>query len=220
MESLFDLSRLSFEEFVNFFFDHDVETEDRWYNDSAFTNFNDFDDKGVASPNVIVEHLTRLFKDFFNVASRFSVQQMNIGIWAMFSYGPFRLQKHLWLPSAPLQVRLECVRSMYFVYADYVAKSTVQVMENCFDMWWDCIASGFWEQLHFSYQTAEGDVSSLNGEQRALLDAMFDTLCTILALPDQRAQGYALHGLGHLLHPGVREVVQRFLDQTPSRAIG
>jgi len=38
-------------------------------------------------------------------------------------------------------------------------------------------------------------------------------ICTeCLELPDERCQGYALHGLGHLDHPGVRETVQCFID--------
>ncbi len=209
---LFDLSQLTFEEFVSFFFNHDIEKEEYWYQEAALQNFNDFDDKGVSSPAVIVEHMTRLFTEFSAVASRYSLPQINTGIWAMFGYGGFRLEKHLWLPAVPLGERLSCIRSMYFVYSDYVAKSTVEVMENCFDMWWDTVASGFWEQMTFDLKIDEGDVLSLKAEHRALLDAMFETLSRILALPDPRTQGFALHGLGHLHHPGVRDLVQHFLD--------
>jgi hypothetical protein len=209
---LFDLSEMSFEEFVSFFFDHDIQEEEYWYQDPALENFHDFDDEGVSSPATIVEHMIRLFKDFPNVASRFSPPQINAGIWAMFSWGGFRLHKHLWLQAAPLAQRLCCIRSMYFVFSDFVAKSTVEMMENCFDMWWDMVASGFWAQLHFDNKTNQ-DVTSLNTEQLALLDAMFETLSKILALPDSRTQMFALHGLGHLHHPGVRDLIQHFLDE-------
>lgn len=210
---LFDLSQLTFEEFISFFFDHDIATEEHWYQEPALENFNDFDDEGVSTPETIVEHMTRLFREFAMVAARFSLPQINAGIWAMFSWGGFHLQKHLWLPAAPLEQRLVCIRSMYFVYSEFVARSTVEVMENCFDMWWDLVASGFWEQLHFEYKITEGDALALNLEQRAVLDAMFETLSKILALPDARTQQYALHGLGHLHHPGVRFLVQQFLDE-------
>lgn len=211
MTSLFDLSRLNFDEFVSFFFDHDIATEGNWYQNVDYDNLSDLDDEGVASPLVIVEHMTRLSTTFAETAAKFSLEQINAAIWAMFTYGSFRLQKHLWLPSVPLQHRIDCIRSMYFVYSEYVAKSTVPVMENCFSMWWDFVGSGFWEQ--FIGKIKEGDVAALNEEQRALLDAMFDALSKILALPDERTQGYALHGLGHLHHPGVRQLVQQFLDQ-------
>lgn len=210
---LFDLSLLTFEEFVSFFFDHDVQKEEYWYQDPALENFNDFDDKGVSSPSVIVEHMTRLFTEFSVVASKYTFQQINAGIWAMFTYGGFHLQKHLWLPVVPLALRLNCIGSMYCVYSDYVAKSTVEVMENCFSMWWDAVASAFWEQVHFTDNIADGDVVSLNTEQRSLLDSMFETLSKILSLSDARTQEFALHGLGHLHHPGVRDLVQRFLDE-------
>ena len=211
MNSLFDLSQLSFEEFVSFFFDHDMATEEFWYRNPSFDSLSDLDDDGVAAPLVIVEHMTRLFTNFAETVSEFSLAQVNAGIWAMFTYGSFRLQKHLWLPSVPLANRLRCIQSMYFVYSEYVAKSTAPEMENCFQMWWDFVASGFWEQLIGRIE--EGDVAALNAEQRRLLDAMFETLSKILALTDERTQGYALHGLGHLQHPGVQKLVQEFLDQ-------
>jgi len=207
--SFFDLSQLSFEEFVSFFFDHDIATEEYWYQNPEFDS--ELDDEGVASPPVIVEHMTCLFTNFAGTVSKFSLQQINAAIWAMFTYGSFRLQKHLWLPSVPLPARLQCIRSMYFVYSDFVAKSTVPEMENCFQMWWDFVASSFWEQLIGRIE--EGNVAALNTEQRELLDAMFETLSKLLLLPDERTQGYALHGLGHLHHPGVQKLVQKFLDE-------
>jgi hypothetical protein len=210
---LFDLSQLNFEEFVSFLFDHDMEKEEYWYHEPALHTFNTFNDKDVSSPSIIVKHMTRLFTEFSAVASRYSLPQINAGIWAMLGYGGFQLEKHLWLPAAPLDERLACIRSMYFVYSDYVVKSTVEVMENCFDLWWDAVASGFWEQMDFELKINQGDTLSLNAEHRALLDAMFETLSKILALPDLRTQGYALHGLGHLHHPGVRDLVQHFLDE-------
>jgi hypothetical protein len=49
-------------------------------------------------------------------------------------------------------------------------------------------------------------------DECATHDAMFETLVAILRLPDQRTQGYALHGLGHLKHPGGPAVVQGYID--------
>jgi hypothetical protein len=160
MGSVFDLSQLTFDEFVSFFFDRDVVAEEHWYQDPALANLHDFDDEDIAPPRVIVGHMTRLFTNFADVTSGFSVQQIDAAIWAMFTYGSFRLQKHHWLPSALLPQRLEYIRAMYFVYSDYVAKSTVPVMENCFSMWWDFVANGFWEQL-LTDSIEQGDVSSL-----------------------------------------------------------
>src|SRR5689334_21223839 len=111
---LFDLSQLTFEEFVSLFFNHDIEKEEYWYQEAALQTLNDFDDKGVSSPAVIVGHMARLFTKFSAVVSEYSLPQVNAGIWAMFGYGGFRLEKHLWLPVVPLGERLSCIRSMYF----------------------------------------------------------------------------------------------------------
>jgi len=211
--TLFDLSQLSFDEFVCFFFDHDVDKEEHWYQEAALENFHCFDDDDTSSPAVVVGHMTRLFTQFVSLASQYSPQQINAGIWAMFSYGGFRVQKHLWLEATPLPERLGCIRSMYSVYSDYVAKSTVEMMENCFNMWWDDVASSFWEQMHFNNKITQGDTGSLAVDQRALLDAMFETLSKILALPGPSTETCALHGLGHLHHPGVRKLVQQYLDE-------
>ncbi len=208
---VFDLSQLSFDEFVSFFFSHDVDDEEFWYHDP------DMLDVEVSSSPVVVEHMTHFFTKFAVVASKFSLRQINSGIWAMLGPHPFALHNNLWLPLVPLSDRIGCVRSMYFVYSDYVSKSAVQVMENCFSMWWDFIAGGFWEYLNSAEKIEHGDMVKLNRERRALLDSMFDTLSKILALPDERTQAYALHGLGHLHHPGVSALVQKFLDTNRSK---
>jgi hypothetical protein len=210
---LFDLSQLSFDEFVSFFFDRDVEAEEFWYQDPVLATHGVFDESGIQYSSTIVEHMTRLFTNFAEVASGFSLPQINVGVSAMFGPAPFQLHNHLWLPTVTLSGRLACIRSMYFVYSDCVSKSQVRVMEGCFDMWWDFVASGFWGYVHFTEKIPQGAVARLNPEHRALLDCMFDTLSQTLALPDERTQGYALHGLGHLHHPGVRELVQNFIER-------
>src|ERR1043166_4555355 len=90
-------------------------------------------------------------------------------------------------------------------------------------MWWDFVADHFWSTRlwpdvriefhpHRPPDLPLPDVSKLSVEARALLDAMFKTLCEILALDDKRCQAYALHGLGHLHHPDGAAKVQAFID--------
>jgi len=84
-------------------------------------------------------------------------------------------------------------------------------------MWWDLILEGFWRLPRpFVPGTYRGDASKLDSESRALLDAMFETLKRILDLPCIEAQRCALHGLGHLHHPGVRNTVQHYIDARKS----
>jgi hypothetical protein len=46
---------------------------------------------------------------------------------------------------------------------------------------------------------------------------MFETLKRILDLPHTETQRCALHGLGHLHHPEVRETVQHYIDANQSQ---
>lgn len=214
---LFDLAQLNFDEFVSFFFDHDIDVEEFWYHDPAFITLGIFDDEDTSSPAIVVDYMSRLFTTFVETLARFSLQQIDTGIWAMLGPDPFVLHKHLWLPTVPLLERTACIRSMYRVYSDFVSKSQVKVMETCFYMWWDLVATGFWDYLRFTEKIQAGDITHLNQEHRILLDTLFETLSKILALPDEGSQGAALHGLGHLHHLGVRDLVQTFIQQNRNR---
>lgn len=205
-----DLSRMSFQEFVTFFFDREAGADENWA-----IGLYSFDWWRVASPRIMVRHMTFLFEHFTEVSSKYSLQQINAGMWAMLGE-PFRLEEFLWQPALPLSDRLACVRSMYSVYSQFVSKSQVKVMENCFSMWFDQVANSFWFKLECERKIKEGDVTALDRDARALLDAMFETLERILALPDRRTQWFALHGLGHLHHPDVRQLVQDFIDHNRS----
>src|SRR5215831_18674035 len=72
MSQLFDLSRLTYDEFVSFFFSHDVETEGDWYLDPEYGFSDWFSDEGVTSPAVVVRHMTRLCTEFTETATKFS----------------------------------------------------------------------------------------------------------------------------------------------------
>jgi hypothetical protein len=72
-------------------------------------------------------------------------------------------------------------------------------------------------QTHHKVEMAyREDPSTIDSESRALLDAMFETLTAILAIPNRSSQQSALHGLGHLYHPSVPNIVQRFIDSNPT----
>jgi hypothetical protein len=201
--SNFDLSALTFDQFERFFFDRRVlDPREGSFFDAFCPGFSSF---ASSSPSNTVEMLHRLMSDFAKIGSNYSLGQINQGIWAMF--GPtIEIQEHLWLDSVNLSLRQQCIRAMIVPYRDFVCGHTAEQMENCFDMWWDMIAHAFWGDINYSG-------SSLTDDNRAVLNAMFETLCEILSLPDPRCQQYALHGLGHLQHPDVSKVVQKFIDE-------
>jgi hypothetical protein len=200
----FDYSILSYEEWLCFFFDRPVmpditDSGDMYYADSGMY-------LQASYPAKVIEHLTKFCQNFRDVSERFTLPQLNQGIWAILG-AYYNHGEHLFDRSVALEGRINCIRSMYHVFADFVAKSEVEVMENCFYMWWDILSESFWSQHNYFY-----DLRQLDDESWQTLDAMFETLVKILALDDIRTQSYALHGLGHLRHPKVKEVVQNYID--------
>ena len=202
-----DLSRLSFDQIVEFFFDH-PESEQFWYGDPQYAL-----SEITISPPMLVDHLTRLFSDFGAAMSRYSPAQISHGIWAMFSPA-FSFTEVLWDSSVPLEKRTECIRAMGNLFADFVPANDAEPLQKCFYMWWHVVVTGFWAS---EGQFESPDISQLSPESTALLETIFETLKQILKSSDPRTQGYALHGLGHLQHPGVREVVQQYLEQNKDR---
>jgi hypothetical protein len=207
-----DLSSKSFNEFVSFFFVREVVSDheqfDYFSSDLAGERY---EESVPSSPTILVDHMTRLFSEFGPIASEYSLPQVDQAIWGVLGEN-LRLYEFLFDPSIPLPSRLGCVRSMYSVYSGFVAKMKTAPDPNLsgFFMWWDLILHGFWASLVPG--SSWGDASKLYPESRVLLDVMFETLKRILDLPHAEARRCALHGLGHLHHPGVRETVQRYID--------
>ncbi len=225
-----DLSTLTYDEWIALFFDR-RELEEGEFFDEAF-----LDDAWITSPadpGVVIAHMTRTWTEFPALAERFSHKQLDQGIWAML--GPTCMQADVLLkPGAPLKTSIDCIHAMEIVFRDYVAKLEIPVMENGFYMWWDFVCETFWSQRrHLIPEMVEREappkkgarpakkrgakrgptsiIEGMTADDRALLDAVFGVLTRILALPNVRTQGCALHGLGHLHHPGVRDVVQRYI---------
>jgi hypothetical protein len=213
-----DLSEFSYNELVTFFFDRPAP--------DPSDHTPSFADEGHecewSRPEVAVGFLTKMCLNFAEICGKYSLGQVNQAIWMIIG-ADFDLVESLWDNSVAINERIECIRSMYIVYSDFVAKSDVTIMENCFDIWWDMVATSFWFQTNFfdwselqegnsSRRVDEGEVAKLDTNSRILLDAMFETLQAILELPDRRTQCFALHGLGHLHHPGVSKLVQKYID--------
>jgi hypothetical protein len=239
-----DLSVLTFEQFVEFFFAREVVSDDEIYQSfRRDPSGQTYDETIPSSPAVVVAHMTRLFSEFGGIAAPFSIAQLDQGVWGLLG-ASFSFDELLWDSAVPLPDRVQCIRSMYFVFSDFVAVS-LKNTENGFFMWWDLILHDFWchwelRDLHRDLRSAmdpESDVSldvlkvmnssrerrvtaTLDPESRLLLDVMFETLKRTLELPDPVSRDCALHGFGHLSHPDVRETVQQFIDAHQSELTG
>jgi hypothetical protein len=198
-----DVSELDFESWLRFFFDRPPLAAGE-----SFTGRFCADVECVqpAQPRRIVMHLEMMCTRFADIGQRYSLESLNQGLWGMFGIGNFELQASLWNDAVPLDGRLACIRSMRIPYLDFVAGHKAEVMENAFDMWWDMLLNSFWSghRRHHAYD-------HLDPADKAILDTAFETLDAVLGSADERCQGYALHGLGHLHHPAVAERVGRFI---------
>lgn len=200
----FDLSALSYSQFLAFFFDRPIVSDNESYD-----LFRSGVDYFVASdPAVVVAYLHSMCSDLAELTKVYSHEQLDQGLWAVF--GPaINCEQFLFDPGVELQARIDCVKSMVLPFRDVVAKSSFDRQESFFFMWWDMILHTFWLE---GYRAADDKYTALPDHGKQIADAMFETLLEILALDHIACQWSALHGLGHLHHPLGRKAVQRYLD--------
>src|ERR1700722_7595959 len=194
-----DITPCSFEEFVAFLFARSVpaEAEERnpWYWNVDVT----FD------PERVCQYYVRLFQSPSFLLERFSKVQLEQGFWAIQScnLGCF-VSGLIWDKKLPFAAREDCVRSMLNLFKCLFA---AEPLETSVQMWWDSLCYDW----HCGNRKRER-----GGDDAAMQDVMFQTLSGILTLDSPIFQGAALHGLGHLHHPGTEELVQQYLMQRTS----
>jgi hypothetical protein len=214
-----DLSAKSFPEFVEYFFARKLLPDEQQYK-YLFSDLDgeQFDEAVPSSPTIIVGYMTRLFTEFVTLVPPYSLAQIDQAIWSIL--GPyFNLTEFVFRSSVPEEKCAECIRSMYVVYSDFFSKLEPKPDQTItsFFMWWDLISHEFWNDPNMNHPgTYKGDPSKLDDVSRRLLDITFETLSRILEIQDTETQRCALHGLGHFYHPGVPELVQRYIDSGKS----
>lgn len=207
-----DLSKVDYETWLSLLF----ESPRAWADDAL--NFT------ISSESIIVDYFARMCTEFKSIAHRYNLAQIDNGIWRTFDSSAIEpaIVECLVVPSLvreELSKQIKAIESIYFVYADFVSVSTVEVMENCFDMWWCDLTFTFWtgRRSRHSVRLTTDDYSSmyplLPAAEKEILDAIFRTLVKILSLEDDRTKSYALHGLSNCHHPGVKPTVQAIIDQ-------
>jgi len=192
-----NISLMPYDEWLTFVFDRSV-PKDRLKGSDWYWEFR-FD---VSDPSQLVEHVTRLCNEFPQLIERYTLPQIDQGIW--FILGPaVDFGQYLRDEQVSLDARRSCIRSMYRVFADFVSKSDVEEMETSFWMWWDLLLEGFYfsDTEHFDEDAQEIETTTL------------ETLSMILQLDDLRTQEYALHGLGHLKHEKARQIVAQYIEE-------
>jgi hypothetical protein len=192
----FDASQLTYQEWLRFFFDRPIgkevfrEERQRYF----FV--------AEAERSVVARHLKKMCSEHNAILGLYSGEQVNQGLWAIFA--TFSYHEVIFDSSVDLDLRIQCIESMYHVYSDVVAHLAGDVRDTFYWMWWDYIG-------HEPWAYSQLQVHRIDREQT--LDAIIRTLARILDLPHRGCQWSALHGLGHLdHHPKARDIVQQYLD--------
>jgi hypothetical protein len=200
--NIFDITRISFDDFITFLFDREYvpipHTQNEpgpwfWYSTVWF------------DPALVASHYIRLFQNPGFLRDRFNVGQLEQAFWAIKSGNlDCSVVNLIWDDSLPFDVRENCVRSMELLFAQLFSDCP---LDTAVSMWWDSLA----------YDWACGNRKRTNGgEDAQMQDVMFETLTKILQQPSLVSQGAALHGLGHLHHPGTVEVIAHYLSRNPT----
>lgn len=173
----------------------ETEKRDPWYWNMEVTYVSE----------IICSYYVKLFRQPEFLIRRFSKAQLDEGFWAI--QGPnldCAVERVLWDTDLPFAVREECVRSMVDLFRLLFA---TEPLDSSVQMWWD--------SLCYDWHCGNRNRDS-GGEDLKMQDVMFETLAAILSLDSPICQRAALHGLGHLHHPGTQKLIQQYLREHPS----
>ena len=202
----FDLSTLTPAQFSTFFFDRPIVEGVHATHKLFLGEFEAFA-ISPSNPAVMVANVQAMCRNFSELATIYSSEQLDQGLWAVFA--TVRCGQYLFDPAIDSRLRVDCVESMYLPFRDVVALRTANVKESFYWMWWDEILHDLYpvpKEYKYGYLT-------LTNDQSQMVETIFQTLSKILALDHLGCQICALHGLGHLYHPSSEKLAQGYLDE-------
>ncbi len=194
-----NLARLSFDELVDFLFSRPIMGDFDQRYDAFYDGYGTF---SAMPPEQLLINVAAMLIRWQELQKRFSREQLAQGLTELFAPMGFSVQDYLFVASVPMNARIQCVRSLFYIYGEALPSWNDEPSSGIFFMLWDHINSKAASLLSKAPSAVESEI----------LDAIFGTLARILELPGTIAQGCALHGLGHLPHSGVRSLVQTYMD--------
>jgi hypothetical protein len=195
----FDVSKYSFDEFISFIFAH--QTAEDWNKQQPWYWSTDV----WYDPFQVCDYYVQLFRQPSFLLQRFSRAQLDEGFWAVHGANlDCAVSRVIWDADLPFSMRKECVRSMADLFRLLFAGGLLQETSG---MWWD--------SLCYDWQCGIRD-RERGGEDLRMQNVMFETLTVILRLDSESCQMAALHGLGHLQHPGTAALIHTFIAEHPA----
>lgn len=201
-QDYYDLRSISLEAFRDLVFDHPVPAKDSkkdaWY--WSVNSWVEWD-----KPYVVALYM-ELFSRSHELLRLYPHDKLEQGCWFMMgSTLEFSTYELIRDDELDIALKEKLIASMYFLYERFFCEEPVATASY---MWWDSFA--------YSY-CVPGQRDPINNEvDRRIQDAMFSTLVKILSLDAEICQYAAVHGLGHLGHPGTEKVIKGFMKKHPN----
>jgi hypothetical protein len=197
----YDITGCSFDEFVDFLFLHEVvpspgngSKSEPWYWNAIVT----------FEPVAVTRHYIRLFSEPEFLLRRFTREQLEQGFWAIQGCNiECSAAEIMWSREVPSEQREICVRAMFHLFEKLFSLDSLHTAAH---MWWDSLA--------YDWHCGNRERSK-GGEDEHMQDIIFETLKDILDLSAEECQAAALHGLGHLHHPGTADLIACYLERNP-----
>lgn len=140
------------------------------------------------NPTLLVRYSTRLFQNPAFLFERYSLKQIEQG----FRFIPIvgELVDAVWDTDVPLSLRQKCVHSMVNLFESVFTRDS---LGDVAFMWWD------------SFRPFDDE------PEWEMVEAVLGALSRIIRMESSVCWGSALHGLGHLDHPGKVALIKEFL---------
>jgi hypothetical protein len=200
-----DLDSYSFDEWVAFVFDHpvalmvddedDLDCDHLLYHPDWFYE-DEWDWNG--SIEQYLRNATQLFKEPGFLLQAYRPAQLRQGFWHLAG----EIDNWIWggeFYPASWEAREACLRAMTSLFEHLFIKDALE--DTCF-MWWDFFRT------------------FADKPDPAVQQVMLEVMAEIIRLPSEDCWGAALHGLGHLDHPGKRAVIEAFMEEHPELDAG
>lgn len=204
---------ISYEEWVNYVFDHPILDPEWWFQDAESGFLQEWNEDKL--PEIALDYMTRLFSDPAFLIERFSRAQIDQGLNFLVSNSCSNHMFVLTNQSLLWSARSACFDAMIPLYAKLMApvygddiayldrepKPADQPNYACY-MWWDIIP------LYGGMDHPDRD---------RINDAVLHIFAEVLKLDSEACLESVLHGLGHwdmYMNDRTRPIVENFLRRT------
>jgi hypothetical protein len=154
--------------------------------------FMNYDYHWEIDPELLVQYSTRLFQNPTFLFGRYSLEQIEQGFRFIPIVGELNIA--VWDIDVLLSLRQKCIHSMVNLFESVFMKNS---LGDVAFMWWD------------SFRSFE------DKPEWEMVEAVFGALSQIIRMESSVCWCSALHGLGHLSHPGKAGLINDFLQTHP-----